>query len=453
VNYEKIFQIPNKQKFGPIIVQKGRSDVDTKASFLNISLASWDNNSPEVLAYNNNLREKLSPLTGSYIELRHEAEVELLRKMILSSVNLGSEIWGFKYERDYDMKNDAHKFVHSSEIFQNATKDPLIEAYWIGDQAFLPLYQGIMFNVFEYCRAAYVSGSGHSAYWNKDLKPQQTIVPQYFISLNEVKNTASNGINSRIFMRRLGDSLSWRSSISILNPYGVAGDSVGCISNRHDLLTNLGINAVLSSFVYDFHWRLRLGGMNQSWAFKKETLVPPPSNNLLKIVGLMSLSLIGINRNFAKIYVELRNHIQGTPQSMFCITKCNRDLVQSCIELIVAKMYGLDHDDLAFILRETNYPAESFRDRDFKLGLNQKGFWKVDLEEKPSERLTQKVLELSDMIWSDLKDLTTADLNEYFLGKAGVIAKQLKPETIPKELDLSWEDWEKIANRIESLLR
>lgn len=254
-------------------------------------------------------------------------------------------------------------------------------------------------------------------------------------------------------MRTLGDSLSWRSSISIFNPYGVAGHSVGCISNRHDLLTNLGINAVLSSFVYDFHWRLRLGGMNQSWAFKKETLVPPPSNGLLKIVGLMSLSLIGINRNFAKIYIELRNHIQGTPQSMFCITKYNRDLVQSCIELIVAKMYGLDHDDLSFILRETNYPAESFRDRDFKLGLNQKGFWKVDLEEKPSERLTQKVLELSDMIGSDLKDLTTSELNEYFLGKAGVIAKQRKPETIPEELDLSWEDWEKIANRIESLLR
>jgi hypothetical protein len=50
--------------------------------------------------------------------------------------------------------------------------------------------------------------------------------------------------------------------------------------------------------------------------------------------------------------------------------------------------YGLEWDDLAWILRECDYPVETLRDKAFSQALEPKGFWRVDKEKDPELRHT-----------------------------------------------------------------
>src|SRR5262249_5935843 len=52
------------------------------------------------------------------------------------------------------------------------------------------------------------------------------------------------------------------------------------------------------------------------------------------------------------------------------------------------ELYGLEWEDLAWVLRECDYSAEALRDEAFSRTLDPKGFWRVDKDMDPELRHT-----------------------------------------------------------------
>lgn len=58
------------------------------------------------------------------------------------------------------------------------------------------------------------------------------------------------------------------------------------------------------------------------------------------------------------------------------------------LDAVVAKLYGLDADDFAWILRDCDHPVDKVTDKPFSRTLDPKGFWRVDKERPPELRHT-----------------------------------------------------------------
>jgi hypothetical protein len=62
------------------------------------------------------------------------------------------------------------------------------------------------------------------------------------------------------------------------------------------------------------------------------------------------------------------------------------------LDLLVARAFGLGHDDLAWLLRDCGHPSERLRDHAFTRRLDPKGFWRVDRDLAPRQRHPQQLL-------------------------------------------------------------
>ncbi|HRY44508.1 MAG TPA: hypothetical protein P5164_11240, partial [Thermoanaerobaculia bacterium] len=97
--------------------------------------------------------------------------------------------------------------------------------------------------------------------------------------------------------------------------------------------------------------------------------------------------------------------IGGRPwRSLWAITPHERLRLRALLDAVVAELYGLDFDDLAWILRDCDHPAALLREKAFCRTLDPKGFWRVDKEKDPELRHT--VLSLA--AFRDLKQTIAA---------------------------------------------
>jgi hypothetical protein len=63
------------------------------------------------------------------------------------------------------------------------------------------------------------------------------------------------------------------------------------------------------------------------------------------------------------------------------------------VDAAVARLYGLDQEDLAWILRDCGHSVERLLDRDFVRQLDPKGFWRMDRDLPPEQRLPALTLD------------------------------------------------------------
>jgi len=89
------------------------------------------------------------------------------------------------------------------------------------------------------------------------------------------------------------------------------------------------------------------------------------------------------------------------------------------LDAIVAELYGLDWDDLAYILRDCDHPVERSTSSAFTRALDPKGFWRVDKARPPELRHTV----LSLVAFADLKDAIAASSGDRDAGIAAFCAQ------------------------------
>jgi hypothetical protein len=301
----------------------------------------------------------LNPNTRTCPVFRSQMDAELTKKIyskvpVLIDEALGEQgnPWGIKFMRMFDMSNDSHLFLDEPSSDR------------------LPLYEAKLIHHYDHRWATYEpDGSSRDVTLAEKQHPGFEIIPRYWVESKEVQGRLkAQGWDRRWLMgwRRNSRSTDERTCIvSIAPAYGI-GDS-------HFLMTPLNKNGKdlaaeligsLSSLPFDFVARQKVGGVNFSFYYMAQLPVLPPSaydSTAIDFIHPRVLELTYTGHDLQPWAQDLG--YDGPP---FSFDPDRRALLRAELDAYYAHLYGLNRDELRYILdpadlMSPDYPSETFR--------------------------------------------------------------------------------------------
>jgi len=448
-NRDKVFDIDSRFKFCPIIVQKGGETESIQTAFMRRNLADWEEGERYAVPYARAQVERFSPGSRAILEIRNRRDLEILEKIYANSVLLGDEGpggWQIKYAREFDMTNDSQLFPprpwweaqgYRPDEYGRWLKGGWHEGRpagprwemepgvilsvdgtaWIHEDEIedvaLPLYEGRMIGQFDFSQKGWVRGKGRSAVWREIPWEAKVIEPQFLMArdmyleqcpgkpLKAVLMDVTSTTNTRTVISAVASGFPCGHKSPTLTPTPL---SVGAVT------TLVGI---ANSFSFDYLVRFRLGGNSLIWAVLEEIAVRADLFRMAPLIANCSAPLALVSKVFADSWIRLigTEALSGAARPSghwhrrWALTPHERLRLRCILDAIVAELYGLDWDNLAWILRECDYPAERLQDKTFTRMLDPKGFWRVDKDKDPELRHTMLTL----AAFRDLKEIIASE--------------------------------------------
>lgn len=250
--------------------------------------------------------------------------------------------WGVKLSTMFHMSNDSHLF---------RTRDDLEADGWTlqgniftrDDDMYLPLYEGKMVNIFDSRWGTYTdTGSVRSLTAAELCDPSVLPLPAAWIPESEAKT-----YNAGLAFRSISRATDARSLIATFLPPCFAGNSLVLM---HPTVQPAILTGLFSSLVLDFVTAVKAGGPNRNFFIMKQlpVLSPAqlsPTEGVLPawvvewlewaVMALVNTSWdhgLNLGRPPHKIGLEMRQELQWM------------------VDAVVAYAYGLNRDELAYIL-------------------------------------------------------------------------------------------------------
>ncbi len=451
-NRDAIFDIHRSFKFSPVIAARGGSTDEIRTAFMRRDLSNWEEAERFVVPYARAQVERFSPKTRAILEIRERRDLEVLEKIYANSVLLGDDSkdgWGIRYACEFHMTNDSHLFQprpvweakgyrpdeysrwlrgrwRSREPGSPASPDrprwdlpPGVilshdHTQWLHEDEIegtaLPLYQGIMVNSFDPAAKGWISGTGLRAVWERLLFDTKRWRPQFLMSESNWLSATHYDPALKIGYREVARTTDARSFIGAVLPAFPCGHKVPVL--RPAIPDDESVSmaaAILNSLTYDWLARLRLGAAALAWFVLRETRLP--LHQMAVGVALNTARLNFTHVTFSPSWLRVR-HAADTIRSSkiswrsgWALTPHERLRLRCLLDAVVGQLYGLDYDDLAWILRDCDHPVERLRDKRFSRSLDPKGFWRVDKEKDPELRHTVLTL----VAFRDLKATIAAN--------------------------------------------
>jgi hypothetical protein len=384
-NRKKIFDIDGRFKFAPTIVDCRRTNSPLHAAFMVHDLEAWERSDPPVFDYDRALIPLFSPKSKSLPEVRTQRDLAICRTIYEHSIRIGDNApgWEITYAREFDMTNDA-KAGRFSPLEKWKTKGykPDVFARWIGPQGevALPLYEGRMIGQFDFSQKGWVSGKGRTAIWRPIPFDAKSVEPQFLMEAPTF--LAAEGVHpgAKVGFMDVTSATNSRTFIACALIAAPCGNKVPTLTVRAGgLCKHLMLSAICNSLAFDFCTRTRLGGITLNWFIVEE--LPLPSTIPLSHADRLALAagaLTLVHRRFAPDWLILKRKFpllsQKEWKQWWAVTEADRLRLRVEIEAVCADVYGVQPDDLDWIVRhEPNDP---------------KGFWRVDKALPFRERLT-----------------------------------------------------------------
>jgi len=470
-NRDGIFDIHKSFKFCPVIVQKGGLTQVIKTAFMRRDVRDWEDADRVALSYPAAQIERFSPITKAVVEVRSHRDSEVLEKIYGNSVLLGDDgpnSWQIQYAREYDMTNDSRLFPPrtwwESRGYQpdqygrwlkvrHVMDTALDEAGWIRlrnggwvaeddiEDIALPLYEGRMIGQFDFSQKGWVSGKGRTAIWRNIPFEDKVIEPQYLMGQIAYAQASDTGESSKtirglkpLFMG-IGAATNIRSGFCSVVFDCPAGNAVPVVKPYGDSANALAFAAMFNSMTYDYVLRLRLGGINLNYFVIAETPLICPHPILKNFVSRLALSQSCSHIIFSPVWLELGHEIRQVVawRQLWSITPHERLRIRIILDALIAELYGLDFDDLYWIMRQCDYPVDQTGNNAFTRALDSKGFWRVDKDRSPELRHT--VLTLA--AFADLKNTISAHSGDRDAGIADFCNQNGGGWMLPETLRLS----------------
>ena len=259
-----------------------------------------------------------------------------------------------------------------------------------GQAVALPLYEGRMIGQFDFSQKGWVSGKGRGAVW-RIIPFELKVIEAQFLTQEEVisKFANSNIYYSRAEIMRITSATNMRTIIGSMIS-GVAGEANTPIlaPKSNDLTPHL--LSILNSFVFDFQMRKRIGGLTADWHYLEQAAITKPDHNMIEF-ALNSLALTAVTFRFAPDWVRLSKHFVNKKLSIqknWAITTYERMRRILVINVLVARIYGLEGYDITEILHSCDLPKNVTMSKHPGTVFDPKGFWRVDKDKPPELRQT-----------------------------------------------------------------
>ena len=303
----------------------------------------------------------INPNTLTCPVFRSERDAELTKKLyraapvLIEEANPNGNPWGISFMRMLDMSNDSHLF-HDQ-----------------GGDGLLPLYEAKLIHQFDHRWATYTTDTSGKLD-SRDMTlaekqdPDSQIVPRYWVSQNEIVSRLEEISWPKQWMigwRRNCRSNDERTCIADVLPISAVGDSLFLMMpSIGDTRMATVLLANLNALVFDFISRQKVGGVNFSFYLMKQLPILSPNRYSAfdtEFICARVLELTYTAYDLKPWALDL-----GYDGEPFAFDPERRAILRAELDAYYAKLYGLDRDELRYILDPADvmgqdYPSETFR--------------------------------------------------------------------------------------------
>ena len=304
----------------------------------------------------------INPNTLTAPIFRSKADAELA-KMVYRKVGVlwdeaqkGGNPWGISFKRLFDMSNDSALFVTNGP---SGTGVPPVR--------YLPLYEAKLMHQFDHRWATYETGEEDARDVALDEKRNSffEIQPRYWVEARHViEKFDGNPPKYLMGWRAMASSNNIRTIITTVLPLVGAGNSCALCFTSTTPVYNACLLGDMNSMIHDWCARQKIGGSNINMFIVKQipTLAPSAySQEDIEFIVPRVLELTYTSYSL-KGWAEALGY-EGEP---FVFDPERRAILRAELDARYAKLYGLNEQELRYILDPADvygedYPSESFR--------------------------------------------------------------------------------------------
>jgi hypothetical protein len=429
---------------------------------------------------------RFSPNSGAILEARTPRDLEILEKLYTNGVLLGDKSengWNICYAREFDMTNDSKLFprrqVWEDQGYRADEYGHWLKGGWqpysgpqnilrrpkglilsadghaaipvddIEDVA-LPLYQGAMIQLFDFCAAAYRRHEGKRGFsWVPLRWEMKQVEPQYLMGRQDYACAEGVILSWKLAYRRISATTNQRTFISGIVPNRPCGDSVFLMSSPDPLAWMLG--SATCSFAFDWVVRRRLGGSNLNFFMASE--LPTVERSMLLSVNPFRevvASLQFPHPVFAQIWRQADRSRPWTRR--WAIADHERLRLRAICEVVIASLFGLDSGAFASIVKDCDHPIEQLESKPFTRTLDTKGFWRFEKDKDPELRIAV----LAQVAFRELERMGLRDFLQMNDGEGWMLPETLRladyglghddrakePQPVASRLGPRFYDWQ-----------
>ncbi len=360
---------------------------------------------------------RYSPRSLALLEVRHQRDLEILDRMYTQGVLLGDRTeggWGASYAREFDMTNDSALFPARERWEARGFQADALGRWVTSDGTVaLPLLQGAMIHELDHAYKGWVQpeagrpdwaflvaaqgrdelvrarepGQSKDA-WVRYLPGEKSPLPKYLMAERDYRDAQGSVRGLKVVFRDIARSTDERTAIAALAADHPCGNVLGVLSAP--TLRAVSLAMFMSSLTFDWVTRLRSAGTHLNLYLLEELVCPRPGDGL-SAPALLAARLGMASQRFAPYWLELAESVslRSHPwRRLWAVTPHERLRLRCMLDAIVAKLYGLDSEDLAWILRGCDHPAQRLSESAFCRTLDPKGFWRAERDRPPELRHT-----------------------------------------------------------------
>lgn len=295
----------------------------------------------------------INPNTRTAPIFRTKFDAELSKKIyshtgVLNSCMDGNNPWSIEYGTLFHMAND-------SSLFKDYVEDNSS-----------PLYEAKLFWLYDHRFATY-ENAGEVRYVTIDEKKSvdYTITPRYWVPNVHLQSALTHGsFGYLLAWRKITSSTNERTTVVSVLPEAPAGDSVHLFWVKQDDRLKACLLADLCSLVHDWCARQKVGGSNFSFYLFDQVATLSPSAYSKEDIDFIVPRVLELTytSHSLKGWAEALGY-EGEP---FVFDPERRAILRAELDARYAKLYGLNEQELRYILDPADvygedYPSESFR--------------------------------------------------------------------------------------------
>lgn len=327
-----------------------------------------------------NPNTKLCPVFRTSKDAQLTAKIYRNAPILLNKVT-GKDYWGIRFMMMFNMAS-ASSFFHSRKQLEEIGSQKKGSSYIVGKDEYVPLYEGKMFWLYNHHYGVFpnenIIGQRPNIIDSTSIEElQQTdfpTAPWYWINKKLVDNRLidkDKDGNIRwqwkqsyyIAFRDVTNASTSRTCVATVMPSGVAaGDNAPLVFTSRSVIPSMCFAAMISSLVYDYVARQKVGGshMNLFIVEQQPTLTPDqiPSAMQWQIVKRVA-ELCYFNHDMdgwaSELWDEMNEEQRAElpqlgAQQPWIYNPERRAILQAELDAIFAHLYGLNTEDLRYIL-------------------------------------------------------------------------------------------------------
>lgn len=381
-NREKLFDIHPEYKFCILVAQQQQTNPRSVNAGFWLRRLDHLLDPRRIYTLQTSDFARLNPNTKTCPVFRTSRDAKLNAKIYRNSTILYNEVtgdnpWNVKFGSMIHMSNDSYLFRTYTQLTELGASLDGDTFTTVDDETYVPLYEGKMFTLFNH-HYAYWPTSGNRPFALDETSldelsnPNSTITPWYWVPIQEVYKRLYKTNNENEIKWKYSTLLAFRDITTattertfvvarIPNAKGV-GNTATLLYAERGCMPNCVLQSMLSSLVFDYATRQKCGRLHMSAYIVKQlpvlTLDQIPSAMQWQIVKRVA-ELCYFNHDMdgwaSELWEEMNEEQRAElpqlgAQQPWIYNPERRAILQAELDAIFAHLYGLNTEDLRYIL-------------------------------------------------------------------------------------------------------